>query len=262
MLVPFFQHLDQFRVLPQGRPDQPHGTAWFLEKSGGLGQDHHIFFIADGLEKSQGNGVRNRAVQIHPAVHFHDPGDQRHGSGGAHPLEAVRIHLVAALITGFSRVDIGTDQIKFRGIAFKRGAVEKVQFVRQFPVAEIGAEKIAGLPEGAPAAEPFVLAEALVVADHSADLVRLVVAAERRTGRDPDDAVEADLLLHQHIHDPGGKDPPHGSALQHQTVFTHCLLSFCCCGNIQESGHDCKGAVPAIFSFSACKSGIENYSKV
>ena len=67
-------------------------------------------------------------------------------------------------------LDVRRTDIEFHRIVLKCFPVENIQFIRQFPVAEIRAVKIAGLNERSVTAVSRIFAESLVISDRSADL--------------------------------------------------------------------------------------------
>ena len=96
-----------------------------------------------------------------------------------------------------------------------------------FPVAELLTVQVAGAQQVAEACVALIVAILGVVADHTADLMGLVVAAEHRTGRNANGTIQHDAMLHQYIQNTGGKHAAHGTAFQHKTRFHICSPLLC-----------------------------------
>ena len=94
-------------------------------------------------------------------------------------------------------------------------------------VAELLTVQVAGAQQVAEACVALIVAILGVVADHTADLMGLVVAAEHRTGRNANGTIQHDAMLHQYIQNTGGKHAAHGTAFQHKTRFHICSPLLC-----------------------------------
>ena len=98
-------------------------------------------------------------------------------------------------------------------------AVERIKLKRQFAIAEVGTEEIAGFEQRGPAAVTWIAREALIVADDATRLTALQIASERRARRNADRAVEGDSILHEDVQDSRGEESTHRPALEYQSRF-------------------------------------------
>ena len=86
-------------------------------------------------------------------------------------------------------------------------------------VAELLTVQVAGAQQVAEACVALIVAILGVVADHTADLMGLVVAANG--------TIQHDAMFHQYIQNTGGKHAAHGTAFQHKTRFHICPPLLC-----------------------------------
>ena len=117
------------------------------------------------------------------------------------------------VVDGFTGFNIGADYIEFHGIFLVSIEIKDIQLTRHLAIAEFRVIDIAGLHQGADAAVPGIVAEPDVVAEYPPDLPGFIIASKGSTGGDTDGAVKLDAVRHQHIHDPGGEQSPHGATL-------------------------------------------------
>ena len=100
--------------------------------------------------------------------------------------------------------------------------VEKVEFLRQSVIAELGSHEIARPKQASQPHISGVILEADIVAKDTTHLMRLVVAPERSPCRNADNAVETDVVLHHHIHHASREQASHSSAFQYQSCLHRC----------------------------------------
>ena len=117
------------------------------------------------------------------------------------------------VVDGFTGFNIGADHIESHGIFLVSVEIKDIQLTGHLAIAEFRVIEIAGLRQGADAAVPGIVAEPDIVAEYPPNLTGFIIAPKGSTGGDTDGAVELDAVLHQHIHDPGGEQSPHGAAL-------------------------------------------------
>ena len=176
-----------------------------------------------------GDGIGNAAVQQLIMADLYDLGRQRHGGGCLHPLDILGIAGAALVIDGVAGTHIGAHHKKVHGVLCKCLCVEHVQLFRHGVVAELLTVQVAGAQQVAEACVALIVAILGVVADHTADLMGLVVAAEHRTGRNANGTIQHDAMLHQYIQNTGGKHAAHGTAFQHKAKA---LAEWCICCHI------------------------------
>ena len=150
---------------------------------------------------------------------LHDPGRQRHGRRSLHPLDVLGVAGAALVVDGVTGAHIGADHEEIHRILCKGLCVEGVQLFRHGVVAELLAVQVAGMQQVAEAGIALILTVFGVVADGAADLVRLIIAAEHRTGRHTNGTVQHDAVLHQHIQNTRSEHAAHGAAFQHKSCF-------------------------------------------
>ena len=148
------------------------------------------------------------------AVDFHRLRDERHRGRGAYPVERVEL-----AVDRFSRRRIGRDDVEFHRIRLERGSVEYVELLREFAVAEFGAEEIAGREERFPRTVAGIFRKAFVVADDAPGLSAFEVAAEACARRNVDQSVEFYSALEEYVEHAGGKKPAHRATFQYKSSF-------------------------------------------
>ena len=109
-------------------------------------------------------------------------------------------------------MQVGADDKEVHGRSAEGLFIKGVQLFRHLVVAEILAVEVAGAQQIAEAGVALVVAIFGVVADDTADLVRLEVAAEHAR-RHADGAIGGEAVLHQDIQNACGEHSPHGTAL-------------------------------------------------
>jgi len=118
---------------------------------------------------------------------------------------------------------VRADNIEFHGILRKSRTIKWIQHIRDIVITEFCAIQVAGQQPGAPAGVMPVSAEAQIIAQCSARLSRLEIAAESRACGNTDHAVQLQMLFTHNIQDCRGIQAAHGAAFQHQSGFTHLL---------------------------------------
>ena len=183
--------------------------------------------VTQALEEADGDGVSYAAVQKGIVADPDGLGGQRHGRRGLHPAHVLGIAGAALVIDGVAGTHIGAHHKKIHGVLCKCLCVEHIQLFRHGVVAELLTVQVAGAQQVAEACVALIVAILGVVADHTADLMGLVVAAEHRTGRNANGTIQHDAMLHQYIQNTGGKHAAHGTAFQHKTRFHICSPLLC-----------------------------------
>lgn len=150
-----------------------------LAEIAGLGEHHHVAGEAALLKIGERDGVADAAVEHAPAVvDAHGPREHRHGGRCAQPFERVAVHAVHLIVDGGACGHVGAHEVELHGIALEGVYVEDVELEGKGVVGEFGAHEVAGGEQRAQAHVARVAAVAEVVAQHTAGLTRLVVAAE------------------------------------------------------------------------------------
>ena len=117
------------------------------------------------------------------------------------------------VVNGHSGFYIGADHIEFHRITFIGVKIKHIQFAGNLAIAEFCVINIAGFDQRMDAAIARIVTEPHIVPQYPPNLPGLIITPKGSTGRDADGTVKCNPLLHQHIHDPCGKQSPHGAAL-------------------------------------------------
>ena len=125
-------------------------------------------------------------------------------------------------------MQVGADDKEVHGRSAEGLFIEGIQLFRHLVVAEILAVEVAGAQQIAEAGVALVVAIFGVIADDTADLVRLVVHAVEGAGRYTVDSRNLDASLHEDVEHARGKLPAEAAALQNERDLAGVLcLIFC-----------------------------------
>lgn len=198
----------------------------FLAVPLGLGEDDEIARKPHGFEAGKGNGIDDAPVETAVSGDGDGSGDEGHGGRGPEPVEGEIVGNGDFGAKGFARVGIGGDNPEAGRIGRKGGGVEGIETGGEGAVTEFRAEKVAGTEKGTDGAVAGIAAEADVVAEGTAGLVRFPVAAEGCAGGNADDAVETDAGLVEGIEDTGGEKGTHAAAFEHEAEAAGCMCGW------------------------------------
>ncbi len=122
---------------------------------------------------------------------------------------------------------------KVHGVLSQSLCVEHVQLFRHGVVAELLTVQVAGAQQVAEACVALICAVFCVVADHTPDLVRLIVAAEHGPRRHTNGTIQHDAMLHQTSRTPAVNMPRMAPPSSTRPVFIY-EASPCRC---TDAGH-------------------------
>ena len=220
------ERLDDLGILAQQHLHQPHAVLGRLAVALLAGEDDHIAVISLVHHELQRDAVGQAAVEQEASAHLHGLGHHRHRCRSPDPLKEVVVDVFQPLIDAFTGVHVEADRIALHGRVLKDVVVKHVVVGGHQLVSEISIIVVAGLQQRHDAAVALVAGKAHVVAQGTAPLARLVVAAECDACRNAHHAVEIDAILHEHVKDAAGVHAAHATSLEHDTSLSCCHFPF------------------------------------
>ena len=170
------------------------------------------------LHEAERNRIADAAIEERLSLNHDRLRHERHRSTRAEPLHLLRSRGLTLMVDRSAGIAVRRDDVELHRIREEGIPVEKIELLWKRMVAELGIVEVSGLQQGLDAAVAPVLCEALIVADRASDLPRLKIAAEGRTRRHTDHAIEGDSLLQEDIEYTRGEHPAHRAALTHQAL--------------------------------------------
>ena len=141
----------------------------------------------------------------------------RHARRGADPIHAGIVDQIEAVINGLAGQNVGADHPEIHRRGIEGQAVEGIQIKGQCLVAEFRAEEVACPHQRADRAVAPIAAIPQIVAQGSADLTGLVVAAERRSRGYAHHMRDDDIVFEKGIQHAHREKPAHRAAFEDES---------------------------------------------